>query len=68
MILLYLTILKYFFYCFSGSKIRGAVAHIPFDEFHRHSSQVIQHAVFDRQPDGSLAQSLRFSANNLVSP
>ena len=50
-----------------GSRIRGAVAHVPFDEFHRHSSQVIQHAVFDRQPDGSLAQNLNFSANNLVS-
>ncbi|XP_012936930.1 major vault protein [Aplysia californica] len=43
-----------------ASRIRASVALITFDEFHRHSAQLIQAAVFGKQ------QSLRFDVNNLV--
>ncbi|KAL4231031.1 hypothetical protein ACF0H5_008614 [Mactra antiquata] len=49
-----------------GSKIRAAVALVPFDEFHRHSAQVIQHAVFKDTTTGSMLDYLKFEANNLV--
>ncbi|WAR20713.1 MVP-like protein [Mya arenaria] len=49
-----------------ASKIRAAVALIPFDEFHRHSAQVIQHAVFQDSVTGETLQQLKFAANNLV--
>ncbi|KAL3864069.1 hypothetical protein ACJMK2_005775 [Sinanodonta woodiana] len=47
-----------------GSRIRAAVARTTFDEFHRHSSQVILNAVF--QKDGVLQKEMRFTNNNLV--
>lgn len=50
----------------SGSRIRAAVALITFDEFHRHSAQVIQHAVFKDPVSGAFNSSLKFEANNLV--
>lgn len=50
----------------SGSRIRAAVALITFDEFHRHSAQVIQHAVFRDPVSGAFNSSLKFEANNLV--
>ncbi|CAH1783479.1 unnamed protein product [Owenia fusiformis] len=49
-----------------GSRIRGSVARIAFDEFHRNSTQVIQHAVFGEDEDGKPKSSLKFAANNLV--
>lgn len=49
-----------------GSRIRAAVAQISFDDFHRHSAQVIQHAVFRDPKSGSMNSSLKFDANNLV--
>ncbi|XP_053406855.1 major vault protein-like [Mercenaria mercenaria] len=49
-----------------GSRIRAAVALIPFDEFHRHSAQVIQQAVFRDPITGATNTSLKFDANNLV--
>jgi len=52
---------------FSGSKIRAAVAMVPFDEFHRHSAQVIQFAVFGNPATDQFVSELKFPANNLVS-
>lgn len=49
-----------------GSKIRAAVALISFDEFHRHSAQVIQHAIFRDPATGAMMPHLKFSVNNLV--
>ncbi|XP_041368354.1 major vault protein-like [Gigantopelta aegis] len=49
-----------------GSKIRAAVAFVPFDEFHRHSVKVIHTAVFGMDEDGKLHRQLKFPANNLV--
>ena len=49
-----------------GGRIRGQVAQIPFDEFHKHSAQIIQTAVFGLDQDGNLIIPLKFAANNLV--
>ncbi|XP_067656927.1 major vault protein-like [Haliotis asinina] len=50
-----------------GSRIRGAVALVPFDEFHRHSLQIIRTAVFGINPvNKQLRTHIRFSENNLV--
>lgn len=49
-----------------GGRIRAQVAQVPFDEFHKHSAQIIQMAVFGVDKDGNLAIPLQFSANNLV--
>jgi major vault protein len=54
------------FILMSGSRIRAAVALIPFDEFHRHSAQVIQQAVFRDPVTGATYPFLKFDANNLV--
>ena len=51
---------------FAGSKIRAAVALITFDEFHRHSAKVIQHAVFADPVAKDMMPALKFQANNLV--
>ena len=51
----------------TGSRIRAAVALITFDEFHRHSAQVIQHAIFKDPVTGKMMPELKFEVNNLVS-
>jgi hypothetical protein len=50
-----------------GGRIRGQVAQIPFDEFHKHSAQIIQTAVFGSakyvcylQKDGNFLSLLQF--------
>ena len=43
------------------------MAQITFDEFHRHSSRVIQTAVFGLDEKNQLRKTLQFPANNLVS-
>eukprot|EP00299_Pterocystis_sp_00344_P018641 c9301_g1_i1.p1 GENE.c9301_g1_i1~~c9301_g1_i1.p1 ORF type:complete len:847 (-),score=185.09 c9301_g1_i1:53-2536(-) len=43
-----------------ASRVRGSVAQIPFDEFHRESAGLIRHAVFGSH------DTLTFPANNLV--
>ena len=50
----------------AGSLVRGAVAAASFDEFHKGSTDIIQSAVFGKNPDGSINDKLKFSANNLV--
>ncbi len=54
-------------YSLAGSKIRGAVAQITFDDFHRNSAQVIQYAVFGEEAvkNGGKLEHM-FNANNLV--
>ncbi|VDI74248.1 Hypothetical predicted protein [Mytilus galloprovincialis] len=49
-----------------GGRIRGQVAHVPFDEFHKHSAMIIQTAVFGVDQEGNLNIPLTFEANNLV--
>ncbi|XP_064599755.1 major vault protein-like [Liolophura sinensis] len=45
-----------------GSCIRASVAQVTFDEFHRHSSDIIHSAVFGNPPKPQL----RFDVNNMV--
>ncbi|XP_022080631.1 major vault protein-like isoform X2 [Acanthaster planci] len=49
-----------------GSRIRGAVSRVRFDEFHRHSSKILQGAVFGFDADGNVKNRLKFKANHLV--
>ncbi|CAC5421281.1 MVP [Mytilus coruscus] len=49
-----------------GGRIRAQVAHVPFDEFHKHSAMIIQTAVFGVDQEGNLNIPLTFEANNLV--
>ena len=48
------------FFTLSESRIRGSVALITFDQFHKHSSQIIQTAIFGKSKE------LKFNVNNLV--
>ena len=51
-----------------ASRIRGAVASVPFEQFHKYSIDIIRAGVFGRNKDsGKLKDELVFSANNLVS-
>ena len=52
--------------CPVASRVRGMVARIPFEEFHRHSSEIIRQAVFGKDEKGEVKPILVFSANNLV--
>ena len=49
-----------------ASRIRGKVAQVAFDEFHRYSTSLIKKAVFGVDKDGVIKQRLRFDANQLV--
>eukprot|EP00300_Choanocystis_sp_HF-7_P012318 c17840_g2_i1.p1 GENE.c17840_g2_i1~~c17840_g2_i1.p1 ORF type:complete len:848 (+),score=234.53 c17840_g2_i1:27-2546(+) len=49
-----------------ASRVRGCVAQVPFDVFHRESASLIRTAVFGNNPDGSERTHMRFEANNLV--
>lgn len=49
-----------------ASQVRGAVAGVSFEQFHRQSAQIIREAVFGSDEGGSLREEFRFSANNLV--
>nr|XP_022293947.1 major vault protein-like [Crassostrea virginica] len=48
-----------------GARIRGAVAQVCFDDFHRHSNQVLTTAVFGTSL-GKANSEVRFQENNLV--
>lgn len=54
------------FKIFAGSRIRGTVAQISFDEFHRHSSMIIQAAVFGVDKNNVPLTELTFHENQLV--
>jgi major vault protein len=50
-----------------ASRVRGAVASVSFDSFHRNSAKVIRSAVFGTEDTtGKVKAAFRFSANNLV--
>jgi len=50
-----------------ASRVRGAVAAVSFDRFHRNSSEIIISAVFGVDPEtNSVRNKFYFSANNLV--
>jgi len=49
-----------------ASRVRGAVAGVPFDEFHRNSARIIRQAVFGIDDQGHIRDELRFRTNNLV--
>ena len=48
-----------------ASRVRGAVAQTPFDEFHKNSTKVIRASVFGFS-EGKIGEELRFPQNNLV--
>ncbi|XP_019849381.1 PREDICTED: major vault protein-like isoform X1 [Amphimedon queenslandica] len=48
------------------SKVRGKVASIPFEQFHKHSADIITAAVFGKNADGEVNKEVIFTANNLV--
>ncbi|XP_019858875.1 PREDICTED: major vault protein [Amphimedon queenslandica] len=49
-----------------ASKVRGKVASIPFEQFHKHSADIITAAVFGKNVDGEVNKEVIFTANNLV--
>ncbi|UJR37119.1 hypothetical protein I4U23_029823, partial [Adineta vaga] len=49
-----------------AAKIRGAVASISFDDFHKNSAKIIRTAVFGLNEDKRVNHRLVFSQNNLV--
>ena len=51
---------------FVASRIRGKVAQVSFDEFHRYSTTIIKKAVFGEDDKGNAKTRLKFDANNLV--
>eukprot|EP01127_Copromyxa_protea_P017170 TRINITY_DN51_c0_g2_i1.p1 TRINITY_DN51_c0_g2~~TRINITY_DN51_c0_g2_i1.p1 ORF type:complete len:835 (-),score=236.11 TRINITY_DN51_c0_g2_i1:38-2521(-) len=49
-----------------ASRVRGSVAQKTFDDFHKHSAELIRTAVFGVDENGEVRSTLRFRANNLV--
>jgi major vault protein len=49
-----------------ASRVRGSVAQRTFDDFHKHSAELIRTAVFGKGDDGNVREFLRFPSNNLV--
>jgi major vault protein len=49
-----------------ASRIRGTVAGVKFDEFHRNSARIIRLAVFGSDSEGHVRDEFRFRTNNLV--
>jgi len=49
-----------------ASRVRGAVAGVSFDAFHRNSAKVIRSAVFGTEETGKVRTQFVFSSNNLV--
>jgi len=49
-----------------ASRVRGAVAAVSFDKFHRNSSEIIISAVFGMDSENQVRNKFFFSANNLV--
>ena len=50
----------------AASRVRGTVARIPFEEFHRHSAEIVRSGVFGRDDKDEIRSILHFKANNLV--
>jgi len=49
-----------------ASRVRGAVAGVSFDAFHRNSAKVIRQAVFGADEGGKIRSEFHFSANDLA--
>jgi len=49
-----------------ASRVRGAVAAVSFDNFHKNSAKIIRTAVFGVDDQNNLRNRFHFSANNLV--
>jgi major vault protein len=49
-----------------ASRVRGSVAQVAFDTFHRESARIIRSAVFGLDTDGHVKNSFTFPSNNLV--
>jgi len=49
-----------------ASRVRGAVARVSFDEFHKSSAEIIRSAVFGVAADGVVRKDFPIQANNLV--
>lgn len=49
-----------------ASRVRGAVAGVRFDEFHRTSARIIRAAVFGTDETGHIRDEFRFKANHLT--
>jgi len=48
-----------------ASRVRGAVAQVSFDQFHRNSAKIIRSAVFGTDEKGKIGDAFIFPANNL---
>lgn len=48
-----------------ASRVRGAVASVQFDDFHKNSAKIIRSSVFGLGEDGKVKDSFSFSANHL---
>jgi len=46
--------------------VRNATAQVPFDVFHKHSSQIIRESVFGKDKNGNIKDTFEFVANKLV--
>merc|ERR1712188_256235 len=49
-----------------GSRVRGAVAGVTFDVFHKNSAKIIRASVFGMNEKGKVGDHFKFKANNLV--
>jgi len=49
-----------------ASRVRGSVAQVPFDTFHRESAHIIRLAVFGKNEDAKIRDRFLFPSNNLV--
>jgi major vault protein len=49
-----------------GSRVRGAVAGVTFDVFHKNSAKIIRASVFGINEKGKVGDHFKFKANNLV--
>jgi major vault protein len=49
-----------------ASRVRGAVAAVPFDQFHRHSAKIIRTAVFGLDALSKVNKVFQFPSNNLT--
>ena len=49
-----------------ASRVRGAVAAVSFDQFHRNSAKIIRSAIFGTDEGEKVKNKFRFEANNLV--
>ena len=43
------------------------MASVPFEQFHKYSTDIVRTAVFGKDKEGKLKSVLKFPANNLVS-